>query len=146
MWADIQTIRDTYQQIVQGERAWTALGDFLNYWHVYAADRRDALLTESPELPEDASLEQRRWAAFCAACVEHLCERDHVMCPVWVRDPAYTLPERWFTGLGASKPQVQARLLEEAPEAFRKHNVYCSTHAFSTKFDVAATVQQRQTA
>lgn len=144
MWAELQSIHDTYAQIVQGERPWTALGDFLNYWYSYATARRKALIQEPLKQPDDMTPELRQWAAFCAASVEYLCERDHIPCPEWVNDPAYSLTEAWFTGLGASKPHVQARLLEESLPAFRRRNVFCSPHAFSTKYDVATRVQQRQ--
>jgi hypothetical protein len=144
MWAQLQSIRDTYEQIVQGERPWTALGDFLNYWYSYAADRREELIREPLDLPDDATPELRQWAAFCAASVEYLCARHQIPCPDWVNAPAYCLAEAWFTGLGASKPHVQARLLEETPVPFRKRNVFCSPRAFSTKYDVATEVRQRQ--
>ncbi|MBA2391907.1 MAG: hypothetical protein H0V70_04100 [Ktedonobacteraceae bacterium] len=144
MWAELQSIYDTYAQIVQGERPWTALGDFLNYWHTYAADRRAELVHDPLSLPDNITPEQQQWAAFCAATVEYLCERDQIFCPTWVNDPAYFLEDAWFTGLGARKPHVQAHLLMETPISFSRHNVFCSPHAFATKYDVAAEVRQRQ--
>lgn len=137
MWAEMQSIHDTYTQIVQGERPWTALGDFLNYWHTYAADRRAELIQEPLSLPDDITPELHQWAAYCAGAVEYLCERDQIVCPQWVHDPSYSLVDAWFTGLGASKPHVRARLLVETPVSFSKHNVFCSPHAFSTKYAVA---------
>jgi hypothetical protein len=144
MWAELQTIQDTYTQIVQGERPWTALGDFLNYWNTYASDRRDELIQEPLTPPYSTTPELRHWAAFCVAAIEYLCERDFVSCPDWINDPAYSLADAWFTGLGANKPHIQARLLEETPMPFRKRNVFCSAHAFATKYDVASEVRQRQ--
>src|SRR5690242_2480297 len=130
MWADLQTMHMSYEEIVQGARPWNALGDFLNYWWDYTADRREEMVREPIELPEEATPDLRHWAAYCAATVEHLCERYGVPCPDWVNDDAYILSEPWFTGLGASKPHVQARLQQEAPPAFRKRNVFCSPRAF----------------
>ncbi len=144
MWTELQSIHDTYEQIVQGERPWTALGDFLNYWYCYAADRREELIRESLGLPDNITPELRRWATFCTASVEYLCERDQIPCPDWVNNPSYSLAEAWFTGLGANKSHVQARLLEETPAVFRKRNIFCSPHAFSTKYDIAVDVRQRQ--
>ena len=70
MWAELQSIHDTYAQIVQGERPWTALGDFLNYWYTYAVDRREELIREPLTLPDNVTPELRQWAAFCAASVD----------------------------------------------------------------------------
>jgi hypothetical protein len=141
MWNDLQTIQQTYQMILQGERPWTALGDFLNYWYAYAAHRREDLIKEPIAISDDATTEKRQWAAFCAATVESLCLQHQVSLPEWVNDPLYTLPAPWFTGLGASKPHIQAQLLVESPEPFRKRNIYCRAHVLSTKYDVAAKVQ-----
>ena len=80
MWTELQSIHDTYEQIIQGERLWTALGDFLNYWYSYAAS------------------------------VEYLCERHQISCPDWVNGSTYILTDAWFTGLGASKAHVKVRL------------------------------------
>jgi hypothetical protein len=143
MWAELQSIHDTYAQIVQGERPWTALGDFLNYWYTYAVDRRLELIREPLTLPDNVTPELHQWAAFCAASVDYLCERDHISCPDWVNDPTYSLTDAWFTGLGATKPHVQVRLLKETPASFSKRNVFCSPHAFSTKYDVAIEARQR---
>ncbi|WP_211326122.1 hypothetical protein [Thermosporothrix hazakensis] len=137
----METINDAFQRIVYGERLWTAIGDFLNYWHVYAADRREQLVQQPLVLPREMTPEVRRWAAFCAATVEYLCERFEVPCPAWVHHPVYTLPEPWYTGLGANKEHVQARLRQEAPEPFRKRNVFCRERSFSTKYEIAAKVQ-----
>ncbi len=41
----LQTMAWTYQEICQGERPWTALGNFMNDWFDYAKDRRAQLLT-----------------------------------------------------------------------------------------------------
>jgi hypothetical protein len=146
MWADLQTMSMSYTEIVQGVRPWNALGDFLNYWLDYTADRREEMIREPLNEPTEATTEQHRWAAYCTATVEYLCERYGVPCPLWISDNAYVLAEPWFTGLGASKPHVQARLLQEAPEAFRKRNVYCSPRAFANKYEVATEVRQRQSA
>jgi len=142
MWAELQTIHETYQFILQGERPWTALGDFLNYWHVYAAHRREDLIREPLEIPPNATVEQYQWAAFCAATVEYVCRQHQVPLPDWIDNPVHTLPTPWFTGIGASKPHIQAQLLVESPEPFRRRNIYCRAHVLATKYDVAAKVRQ----
>jgi len=146
MWAKLQSMQDTYQQIVQGERPWTALGDFLNYWHCYASDQRALLIQDPLVLSHTITPNQLQWAAFCAASVEYLCARYDIPCPDWTNNPAYFLADAWFTGLGASKPHVQARLREETLPPFSRRNIFCSPRAFSTKYDIASEVGQRQTA
>ena len=150
MWADLQSIRMTYDAIVQGERPWTALGDFLNYWNAYARDQREALIHDPLQEPTRARPEHRQWAAFCAATVEYLCTRYAIPCPAWVHNPAFCLPEPWYQGLGAQRPHVQERLRQEAPEPFVKRNIFCSPHAFDNKYELAEKSQQlvapRQTA
>ncbi|TMC19631.1 MAG: hypothetical protein E6J34_14985 [Chloroflexi bacterium] len=137
MWAALQTMKMTYQQIIQGERAWNALGDFLNYWYSYATDQRAELVREPLHVPTDAGPELRQWGAFCAAAVEYLCERYDIPCPGWVYDPAYTLTEPCFRGLGASRPHVQTRLILESPACFAKRNIYCSPRVFANKYETA---------
>jgi hypothetical protein len=137
MWAELQTMRMTGQEIFRGERPWTALGDFLNYWHSYAVERRAELVEEPVEEPENVTPEMHQWAVFCAASVEYLCFTYGIPCPDWV--DAYTaLPDPCYTGLGSSRPQVQERLRREAPEAFARRNIYCSPHAFANKYELAA--------
>ena len=69
----LQTMKISYQEICEGEREWTALGNFLNSWFAYAKDRRSELVAEplSPIPLEDEHA--LHWAAYCAASVEHLC-------------------------------------------------------------------------
>jgi hypothetical protein len=146
MWSELQTIAQTYQQIVQGERPWNALGDFMNYWFSYALDRREELVKEPIQEPAEATAYQHQWAAFCAASVDYLCQTYGVICPDWVHDPCYFLVAPWFEGLGAQKPHVRERLLHEAPEEFAKRNIYCSSRVFANKYELAAQVQKRRSA
>src|SRR5689334_17995133 len=78
-----QTIKRAFQDIREGNDPWIALGDFSHDWHgnYPAPDQRAALVAEPIELPEEAMLEQRQWAAFCAASVEYLCERAAIPTP-----------------------------------------------------------------
>jgi hypothetical protein len=136
MWAELQTMRMTSQEIFQGERPWNALGDFLNYWFGYATDRRAELVNEPVLEPENVTPELHKWAVFCAASVEYLCYRYNIPCPAWAQTyPA--LPEPWFKGLGAQKPHIQERLKEETPEPFARRNIYCSPRMFANKYELA---------
>ncbi len=114
-WPALQTTQTTYQLITQGERPWNALGDFLNYGFGYATDHRAELAREPIQEPTEVTADLHRWVAFCTASVEYLCERYSIPCPEWVLQPTYNLSEPWFTGLGADKPQIQARLRQETP-------------------------------
>ena len=146
MWSELQTIQMTYDAIAQGERPWTALGDFMNYWFCYSTSQRAELVQEPLQMHSEPGPELIQWAAFCAASIEYLCERYGVPCPTWVTNPAYVLPDPWFKGLGAHKPQVQARLKQETPASFALRNIYCGNRIFANKYELAAEIQQRQSA
>ena len=143
MWSDLQTMRMTYQEIVQGERPWNALGDFMNYWFSYATEQREALVQEPLQVPSEVTDEQHQWAAFCAASVEYLCDRYEVDCPAWTQNPSYTLAEPWYKGIGAHKPQVQLRLKQETPEMFTRRNIFCGTRMFANKYEMATEVREK---
>ncbi len=138
MWPELQTMGMTYQRIVQGERPWNALGDFLNYWFGYATERREELVKDPIQEPAEVTPDLHQWAVFCAASVEYLCKHYGVDCPDWVYNPVYTLSEPWFKGLGAQKPHVQARLMQETPEPFTRRNIYCGNRMFLNKYEAAA--------
>ena len=99
-----QTMTLAYQEICQGEEPWVALGNFMNDWFDYAKDRRADLVADPIALPALPNSEQLRWASFCAASVEYLCEHYEVPCPSWVHHPVYRLPEPWFDALNPQKP------------------------------------------
>lgn len=139
-WPALQTMQTTYQLIAQGERPWNALGDFLNYWFGYATDRRAELAREPIQEPTEVTADLHRWAAFCAASVEYLCERYSIPCQEWVLQPTYNLSEPWFTGLGADKPQIQARLRQETPAPFARRNIFCGNRVFANKYELAERV------
>ena len=69
----LQTMHLSFQEICQGERPWTALGNFMNDWYEYHKDRRAELVADSLPSSEAYSPEIQRWAAFCAASTEWFC-------------------------------------------------------------------------
>src|SRR5579871_6232669 len=81
--ATIDTISYAYQRICQGEDPWTALGDFSNAWFGYARHIRPELIEEPLTRPEQETDFTQRWAAFCAASVEYLCDLHQQTCPLW---------------------------------------------------------------
>jgi hypothetical protein len=131
-----------YAQICQGERPWTALGNFMNDWFGFAKDRRASLVIDP--LPEQEAWTQdtHRWAAFIAASVEWLCQKYGVACPGWVHNPEYVLPEMWWWSAGAQKPQVRARLIKETPEPFTRRNIYCGNRMYNNKYEADELVQR----
>jgi hypothetical protein len=138
----LQTMALTYAEICQGETPWVALGNFMNDWFDDAKDRREQLVVEPIVLPPQPTKEMLRWAAFCAASVEWLCERYSVPSPGWVSDPAYTLVEPWFDDPCADQPEVREWLLHDSPEPFRRRNVYCGDRLFENKYEFVEQVRQ----
>ncbi len=144
MFADAiqQTIKCAYRDIRNGDDPWVAIGDFSHDWYGNYADQRAMLVAESIELPENAlSSEQwlqfRQWAAFCAASVEYLCRQAGISIPEWVNSPKYALlsEEAFYTSPLAYKQRVRERLQQEAPEPFKRRNVFCSERVYANKYE-----------
>src|SRR5579859_4246569 len=131
----LQTMRIAFQQICAGERDWTALGNFMNYWYSYAKERREALIADPLPPYDEQSLYQHRWAVFCAASVEWFCRKYHVACPEWAHHPKYTLSEPWFFH---DREDVKARLLQETPPEFTRRNIYCGNNCYDNKWEASA--------
>ena len=132
----------TYRAICQGETPWVALGNFMNAWFDYASDRRASLVADALTLPAGTEADQLRWAAFCAASVEWLCEHYGIACPSWVKNPTFVLPEPWFDSPAAHKPQVRERLRRQTPAPFARRNVYCRDRVFANKYEFADAYQR----
>lgn len=133
----LQTMALSYREICEGEQPWVALGNFMNDWFDYASDKRAALVATPLALPERASEEEFRWAVFCAASVEYLCQRYAVSCPSWVYNPVYILHEPWFDAPMAHKPEVRAYLIQHTPEPFTRRNIFCGDRMFANKYEFA---------
>ena len=78
---ELQTIARSYKEICEGQRPWNPLGNFMNDFFGNFPDRREELLRDLIEEPEDATYEMHKWAIFCAASVEYHCERYNLQCP-----------------------------------------------------------------
>jgi hypothetical protein len=139
----LQTVAIVYQEICEGETPWVALGNFINAWFGYATDKRDQLVSDPISLPESLNPHTQRWAAFCAASVEWLCERYDVPCPSWVDNPAYKLTEPWFDSPGAHKLEVRTRLIEKTPEPFTRRNIFCGDRMFANKYELVEQLRRR---
>lgn len=140
----LQTMALSYQEICQGEMPWIALGNFMNDWFDYAKERRAELVAEPLTLPAQFDMHTLRWATFCAASTEWLCGKYGIICPSWVHNPIYTLPEPWFDSPGAHKPEVRERLRQQTPEPFTRRNIYCGNRMFNNKYEYAEQRAQRR--
>lgn len=140
----LQTMAMAFQEICQGEAPWIALGNFMNDWFADAKNRRAQLVADPISLPALPRSELLRWAAFCAASVEWLCDTYGVSCPAWVEDPRYVLSEPWVDSPGAHKPHIRERLVQQTPEPFSRRNIYCGNRMFHNKYEFAE--QQKRSA
>jgi hypothetical protein len=132
---ELQTMAVSYREIALGKRPWTALGNFMNAWYAYHVDQRHKLVKDPIQVPEDATPEQLRWATFCAASVEYLCQQHTVPCPEWVYNQTYTLGEPWYHAFNPQKSQVRERLTRETPEPFTRRNIYCGNRMFMNTYE-----------
>ena len=134
----LQTMKIAFQEICEGEEPWVALGNFLNHWFDYSKERRSDLVSE-PIGNAPPNEYCQRWAAYCAASVEHLCHKYSVPCPEWVYDRKYELPSPWYT---TPQERVRERLVTTTPEEFRKRNIYSGNRMFLNKWEWREQYQQ----
>ena len=134
----LQTMALSYQEIRAGERPWTALGNFMNDFFGNFPESRADLVAEPILLPMEPTAEQLRWATFCAAAVEHLCDEYQLACPAWTQQADYTLAEPWFSSEAAQRvPRIAERYRQTTPEAFARRNIYCGNRVFQNKYESA---------
>ena len=140
-------MKQVYQEITnQSEDPWIALGNFMNSWYDYHKNKRRMLIKERPDVPEEPTLDQLRWAVFCAASVEYFCQKYGIACPTWVFDPAYErLAEPWFFSPYAHLEHVCQQLLEESPGPFKRRNIFVSKRIYANKYEIAEDLRQRRT-
>lgn len=144
---ELQTISVSYREICAGAEPWLPLGNFMNDFFGNYPDQRRELLQDPIQEPAEPTEDEHRWAVFCAASVEYLCQKYDLPVPAWVAELAYApLPEPWYHSKMAFKPAVQDRLQRETPAAFTKYNIYCGSRVFANKYELAAELRQRQSA
>lgn len=134
----IQTMTRAYDEICSGEDPWTALGNFTNAWYGYATHLRATLVSDPLTKPEPETEYTHRWAAFCAASVEFLCERYGVSCPDWVHDPSYTLATSWWYTMHPDSLSERAKAQKTAPAPFARRNIFCTNRLFQNKYEMYA--------
>ncbi|MDQ2904189.1 MAG: hypothetical protein M3Y81_11615 [Chloroflexota bacterium] len=125
-------IKGAAAQIYQGEDPWYALGCFEHDWWGHAPEHRVELIAEPP--PPAHTPEEQRWAAFCAAVVEELCERTNVLPPSWTVAPQYVLEEPWFY---EQEDEPRAQVIAANLASFTRHNVFVSPTVLDNKYEFA---------
>jgi hypothetical protein len=132
----LQTMSLTFQEICQGERPWTALGNFMNYWYAYAKDQREALVADPLPYYDEQNKEHHQWATFCAASVVWFCKEYHIPCPAWALAPKYTLVSPWYFYSRVRSTRLEKYLRETTPVEFASRNVYCGDNCYANKWEL----------
>jgi hypothetical protein len=131
------TLRRAYQLIVDGERDWTALGNFMNDFFDYSRQKsqRQRLINGAVKEPVQPTPEQHRWAVFCAAAAEHLAHKYGLDVPAWTQEPHLArLSDPWyFSQVALKKPDVRERQERGTPPEFAARNIYCGPRVFANK-------------
>lgn len=132
-----QTMSLAFQQICQGERDWTALGNFMNDWYDNHVDERERLIIDP--LPENYPPEFHQWAVFCAASVEWFAHKYGVPCPEWVYDSRYMLIKPWFYGMGETRKELR----QVTPPEFASRNIFCGDRVYANKWELVDEIRLR---
>jgi len=123
-----QTLAMAYDEFASGKEGFrVAVGNFMNAFFLYSVENRQDLINDPIQLQNNPTQEQYGWAAFCAGAAEYLASRYDLQCPAWAYDPAYHLPEAWYTVPNAHLA-MRRHFQKTAPEAFRRRNVFCNAH------------------
>lgn len=130
----LATFRRCYGQIVAGDDPWLPLGNMMHQWFGRYQDYRVELVREPLDVPEGATPDQFRWAVWCAASVEYLCNRAGLAYPAWALDERYKLAEPWYYD-EVEGPEEEAELREETPVEFARRGIYCEREPYRNKYE-----------
>ncbi|GHO83762.1 hypothetical protein [Dictyobacter formicarum] len=133
---ELHTIKNIYQGITQGDDPRYAVGTFLNDFFDYHAEARQALIADPIVVEEHPQPEHWRWALFCVASIEYLCQQYVLDCPTWVHAPMYAtlLSDPWFfVPTALHNPAVRERYERETPAPFTRRNIFCGSRILMHK-------------
>lgn len=133
------TMADAYRALCADKQPWVALSEFQHTWYETSVAQRAALVYDSIELPASPTPDEWRWAVFCAASVEWLCQVVGLACPKWALNARLQLDNPWFDfdSPGSHKDTVRAYLLATTLEPFARRNIYCGDRVFLDKREFA---------
>lgn len=114
-----RTIGETFELICAGTDPWVAIGNFLDDWRYIPVEQRNEMVFAP--MGHALTSETQRWAAFCAAMVEWLCQQDGLPVPEWIGQASYILPEPWFLYKGW---RLRAWQLANTPIPFMMRNIF----------------------
>lgn len=129
----MQTLARAYHDLATGQEEFRfAIGTFMNAFFMdFTTQEERQRLIDDPLQEENTPTESgRRFAAFCAAAAEYLAERYDLKRPAWADDPAYCLPEPWYT-LPNANSTAREHYQQTTPLAFRRRNVFCGDRVFT---------------
>ncbi len=120
------TVAEAFEDICNNQTPWVAIGNFLNDWWFYAVEHRRELV-DTP-LAQASTPETQRWAAFCAAMVEYLCQQQNLPFPVWTDQACYILADPWFL---FEEWESRTWLFATTPAPFKMRNIYGGDRMFN---------------
>jgi hypothetical protein len=144
-YPQLLTMKAAFKEICEGETPWVALGNLTNVFFDEPGCREE-LFKDPIEEPAGATPEIHKWAVFCAASVEFLCQKYGLACPDWVHDSGYApLEEPWFhlPAAGLCKPEVREEVRQETPEPFARRNIFCGDRIYLNKREEAEKLRQK---
>ena len=130
----LQTFRRSYEQILAGDEPWYPLGNFMHQFFGRYDAYRAELVREPLDVPEGATPEQWRWAVWCAASVEYLCNKYGLACPAWALEERFKLAEPWYYA-EVEGEEEEAELREETAVEFARRGIYCENNPYRNKYE-----------
>jgi hypothetical protein len=129
------TFKKAFEQICQGERPWLPLGNMMHQWYGQYQHWREEIVCEPIEISPDATEEQLRWAAWCAASVEYLCNQAGLQTPGWALQDRWTLVMPWYYDDEVETDEEREELRAETPPEFARRNIFCGARPYRNKYE-----------